>query len=229
MAAAALFDWDGTLLDSRDAILTAWHASSEARIGRRFPASAAEDELVFTRPGLELFSALSDGDPADTAAFVAAFQEAYADSGRAVRAFDGVAEMLVALRAAGVAIGVVTSKARRRLNADVGHAGLDGLIDAAICVEDVAFHKPDPAPVLAALMALSAAPADAAMAGDTPVDIAAGRAAGTAAALGVAWGASGPGPLQAAGAAAVASDAAALTEMILAAVCHHEPRKVSAP
>ncbi|MDX6728531.1 MAG: Haloacid dehalogenase-like hydrolase, partial [Baekduia sp.] len=97
------------------------------------------------------------------------------------------------------------------------------------CAEDVAVHKPDPAPVLAALTALSAAPAGAAMAGDTPVDNAAGRAAGTAAVLGVAWGASGPGPLQAAGADAVASDAAALTEMILAAVCHPEPRKVTAP
>ena len=42
---AVLFDWDGTLIDSRAALLAAWHESTEAVIGHRFPATAAEERL----------------------------------------------------------------------------------------------------------------------------------------------------------------------------------------
>ena len=31
------FDWDGTLLDSREALLSAWHAASTEALGRRLP------------------------------------------------------------------------------------------------------------------------------------------------------------------------------------------------
>ena len=48
---AVLFDWDGTLLDSRSALLGAWHATTHEVLGRRRPSTAQEEELVFTLPG----------------------------------------------------------------------------------------------------------------------------------------------------------------------------------
>ena len=48
-------------------------------------------------------------------------------------------------------------------------------------------HKPDPAPVLAALELLGARPAEAAFVGDSPFDVAAGKAAGVFT-IAVAWG-----------------------------------------
>ena len=48
-------------------------------------------------------------------------------------------------------------------------------------------HKPDPAPVLAALELLGAEPAEAAFVGDSPFDVGAGNAAGVYT-VAVAWG-----------------------------------------
>lgn len=213
MAAAALFDWDGTLIDSREALLAAWHASSSAVVGRRFPATPAEEELVFTMPGTELFPRVA-ADTERAAALTAAFQDAYTKSSDRVIAFPGVREMLRELRTADVAIGVVTSKARGRFDRDVERAQLTGLVDVAVCNGDAAMHKPDPAPVLFALDALAVEPEDAVMAGDTPVDVAAGAAAGTAV-LGVAWGSGTADALRDSGASEVARDPAELTRMVL--------------
>jgi phosphoglycolate phosphatase-like HAD superfamily hydrolase len=71
-------------------------------------------------------------------------------------------------------------------------------------------------PVTHALRSLGVLPANAVMAGDTPVDVAAASAAGVTP-LGVAWGAAGAGPLRDAGAAAVAADVAELRQLILRA------------
>src|SRR4051812_39427496 len=99
MIDAALFDWDGTLLDSGSALLGAWHAATQAVLGRRWPTNA-EEELVFTLPGSQLFPRVA-GDAA-AARLRAAFQDAYETTGKRVRAFPGVADMLAELREAGV-------------------------------------------------------------------------------------------------------------------------------
>jgi pyrophosphatase PpaX len=220
MTGAALFDWDGTLLDSREALLRAWHAATERVVGRRYPATAAEEDLVFTLPGSELFGRVA-GDAERAARLTAEFQRCYEGTGELVRAFPGVVELLGELRDAGARVAVITSKARRRYELDARRIGVWDLVDVAVCQEDTTRHKPDPAPVLHALRALDAAPQEAAMAGDTPVEVAAGAAAGVHV-LGVAWGAAGEQPLLAAGAAAVARDAGELGRLMLAAVTSAE-------
>jgi pyrophosphatase PpaX len=227
MTAAALFDWDGTLLDSREVLLRCWHTATAAVADRTFPASPAEEALVFTRPGSELFPPLVGHDRRRTADLLAAFQAAYEEHSAALHPFPGVVEMLGELREGGVAIGVVTSKGRGRFTSDAADAGLDALVDVALCMEDTEAHKPDPAPVLAALEALGAAADRAVMVGDTPVDVGAGLAAGTAV-LGVAWGATAPDALLAAGAFAVAADPGELGRLVLS-VDHHDPGRVPAP
>jgi HAD superfamily hydrolase (TIGR01509 family) len=210
--AAALFDWDGTLLDSRAALLAAWRESTAAVIGRSYPATPAEEDVVFTLPGRQIWPTLTD----DVDELAGRFQEAYDRSGERVRAFRGVLEMLEELRAAGVATAVVTSKARRRYAPDAVRAGLARAIDIAICAEDAAAPKPDPDPVLRALERLGVSGSQALMAGDTPVDVAAAVAAGTTA-VGVGWGHSPDADLLAAGAVAVARDPAELLELALEA------------
>jgi len=209
---AALFDWDGTLLDSRAALLSAWRESTEAVLGRSYPATAEEEDIVFTLPGREIWPTLTD----DVDTLVASFQVAYDRSGERVRPFPGVLEMLEELRTAGVRTAVVTSKSRRRYAPDAVHAGLAGSIDIAICSEDVTATKPDPDPVLRALEKLGVAGSDALMAGDTPVDVAAALAAGTTA-IGVGWGHFAAADLLAAGASAVAEDPSELVAMALEA------------
>lgn len=214
MTRAALFDWDGTLLDSREALLGAWHAATEQVLGRRFPASAEEEALVFTLGGAELFPRVG-GERATELSAV--FQGFYETTGERVRAFPGMLELLGELRDAGLRIAVITSKARQRFDLDAARIGVRDLVDVAVCQEDTTARKPDPAPVLHALDALGLAPQDAAMAGDTAVDVGAGAAAGVHV-VGVAWGAAGEATLLQAGASAVARDAQELGRLMLAAL-----------
>lgn len=211
--AAALFDWDGTLADSRQVLLEAWHASTELVLGRRYPAASEDEDVVFTLPGAQIWPAISaDAEQADRLA--AAFQDAYADAARSLRAFPGIPEVLAELRERGIKIGIVTSKGRRRFVPDAERIGISRLIDVAVCAGEAA-AKPDPASLLAALGGLDVDPAEAATVGDTVVDVAAGRAAGTMT-LGVGWGHGTPADLLGAGADGVAASPPELLERLLA-------------
>jgi HAD superfamily hydrolase (TIGR01509 family) len=211
--AAVLFDWDGTLIDSRAALLAAWQESTEAVLGRRFPATAAEEREAFTLPGSEIWPRLT-ANASQLEALIERFQQAYERTGELVRAVPGIAAALAELRDAHVAVAVVTSKARPRFVLDARRAALEDLIDVAVCVEDAAAAKPDPRPVVAALEILGIPAANALMVGDTVVDVAAGRRAGTAVA-GVGWGASTEHELREAGASIVLADPHELVLLVL--------------
>jgi HAD superfamily hydrolase (TIGR01509 family) len=210
---AALFDWDGTLLDSRAALLRAWHESTEAVVGRRFPATTDEEREVFSLPGSAIWPRLA-ADAGQLQALVDGFQQAYEHTGELVRAFPGVPEALAELREAGVAIAVVTSKARRRFSADASRARLEGLIDVSVCDGDAPAPKPDPRPVKVALDRLGTSAADALMVGDTAADVTAGRRAGVTVA-GVLWGASTEGELRDAGATTIVAEPRDLAALVL--------------
>jgi len=220
MTHAALFDWDGTLLDSRAALLGAWRAATEQVLGRRYPNSPAEEREVWTLPGRVLFQHVASSRE-QAEALAGAFRVAYERTGRDVRAYDGVAELIDDLRRAGVALAVVTSKARERFELDAERIGLAGRFDASVTSFDTAAHKPDPAPVLLALERLGVAADRAVMVGDTEVDVAAARGAGVTA-IAVAWGPLGPDGLTGAGAAAVASDPADLARIVM-----HDPERIA--
>jgi phosphoglycolate phosphatase-like HAD superfamily hydrolase len=212
--AAVLFDWDCTLLDSRAALLGAWHESTEAVIGRRYPETAEEEQVIFTLPGAQIWPGITRDD-AERQALIERFQQAYERTGESVRAFAGVPEALRALREAGISTAVVTSKARRRFSLDASRASLEDLIDVAVCAEDADAPKPDPGPVLKAIEVLGVPAGRAIMAGDTVVDVTAGLRAGTAV-VGVAWGASTEDELRQAGAAVVARTPGDLVALVLA-------------
>ena len=126
---AALFDWDGTLVDSRAALLAAWRDSTSGVLGRSYPATPAEEDLVFTLPGGQIWPTLAK-DRHELEALAGSFQAAYERAAEEVRAFSGVPEMLEELRIAGFAIGVITSKARIRFEADARCAGIAGLVES---------------------------------------------------------------------------------------------------
>jgi HAD superfamily hydrolase (TIGR01509 family) len=211
--AAVLFDWDGTLLDSRAALLGAWHESTAEVLGRVFPATADEERMVFTLPGTQIWPGITHSD-SQRETLIERFQQAYERTGELVRAFDGIPEALRRLRDAGIPTAVVTSKARRRLTLDARRSGLEDLIDVAVCSGDTDAAKPDPAPVLKAVELLGVTAGQALMAGDTFVDVEAGLRAGTAV-VGVAWGASTEDELREAGARAVVRTPGELVALVL--------------
>lgn len=211
---AALFDWDGTLIDSRRALVSAWHDVTVQVLGRRWPVEDDDVRLVLSRRGKEVFPLLSD-DPAVVSSLDEQFTPAYErHAAELVRPFPGAVALLERLHAAEVAVGVVTSKARVRYVADVARGSLEHLVAAVACAEDVVRGKPDPLPVHHVLEQLQVPAGRAVLVGDTPVDIAAGRAAGVRT-LGVTWGSSAAAPLLAAGAHQVVDTFAELGAALL--------------
>ncbi len=187
----AIFDMDGTLLDSQALIVGAMQAAFA--IGHRpAPPRAAILGIV----GLSLPVAIARLAPdlgereveALTAAYRAAFIRLRAEMGgeAAVPLYPGATEALTALDAAGWLLGVATGKAKR---------GVDHVFAAHpighhfVTVQTADFHpsKPHPAMVETALAEAGVDARDAVMIGDTTFDIEMGRAAGVRC-IGVSWG-----------------------------------------
>jgi pyrophosphatase PpaX len=182
--ATYLFDLDGTLLDSVALILASYRHTALAHRGE-----APDDAVWLAGLGTPLrtqLRCLSD-DPAEVEAMAQTYREHnLANHDRMVRPYDGVVEAVREL-ALHATLGLVTSKLRHGALRGLRVAGLEAAFAVVIGADDVDRHKPDPAPVLAAVERLGADPSTTVFVGDSPHDLAAGRAAGvrTAAAL---WG-----------------------------------------
>ena len=114
-----------------------------------------------------------------------------------IRGYEGVAEVLDGLRAAGKRLGIVTSKSADTTQMAFRAVGLREHFEVVVTASDTAEHKPSPVPLRLCLERFGAPPEGALYVGDSPVDIEAGRAAGMATAA-VAWGVFGPEALLAA-------------------------------
>ena len=180
-----LFDLDGTLIDSIPLIMASFRHTMRAHLGA-VPDDAAWRAGFGTplRPQLRKF-ARDDAHASRMVDTYRAYTDAHHD--RLLKSFAGIDDALAALHGAGARLAVVTSKTHALARRGLRRCGLDEHFGVLIGADDVALHKPHPAPVLAALERLSADPGDTVFIGDSPHDIESGRAAGvqTAAAL---WG-----------------------------------------
>jgi pyrophosphatase PpaX len=182
---AVLFDLDGTLLDSMELIRRSyWHA---LRVHRGIEPENAEWLEGIGRPlRWQLERHAHDArEIEDMLATYRAYNLEHHDA--SVGAFPGAVASVRALAERGLALGVVTSKLRVGALRGLERGGFAGLFDVVVAADDVSAHKPDPTPVRAALEALGVEARAAIMVGDSPHDLAAGRAAGTRTAA-VAWG-----------------------------------------
>lgn len=97
----------------------------------------------------------------------------------------GAEPLLDALREARVPLAIVTNKREDAGRQTVELLGWSERFVTIIGADTAAAPKPDAAPILLALQRLNAAPADAAIVGDTESDMGAGRNANLAAAIGL--------------------------------------------
>lgn len=211
----ALFDCDGTLVDSQAAICAAMGDCFTAA-GLPDPGEAATRRVV----GLSLYEAVAMLHPAGDAPlhrrmaqdYKRAFQRRRGLGLVAEPLFDGVAEAIAAIADAGWLLGVATGKSDRGLAFCLDR---HGLADRFVTLQTADRHpsKPHPAMAHAAMAEAGAAPETTVMIGDTSYDIAMAKAAG-AVAIGVAWGYHERHELLAAGADLVAERPADLARLL---------------
>jgi AHBA synthesis associated protein len=133
-----------------------------------------------------------------------------------VRMFDGVAEMLRALRGNGIRFAVATGKSGPRARSLLAGLGVRDLFDHVIGSDEVTNAKPAPDIVLRAVDLLGVARDEAVMIGDAVTDLASAKAAGVTA-IAALWGEGDPAPLLAADPDVVVASPAELLGWCLAA------------
>ena len=165
---AAIFDWDGTLVDTLGALYEA-NLSVLAEFGLPFDEAlyrrhyAPDWRLMYTRLGVPVgrlheanerwhqsFDAESLGDP-----------------------FPGAIDALGRLREAGLGLGIVTAGNRDIVEPQIQRAGMADLLTVRVYGDDLPVHKPDPRPLRVALAELgcSGRPDAGAYIGDAPDDM----------------------------------------------------------
>ena len=211
----ALFDCDGTLVDSQHNICLCME-DAFALSGLTPPPRNATRRVV----GLSLVPAmqmlLPDADPdlhmRLAQDYKTAFQRLRGKGLVEEPLFEGIAEAIEALAADGWVLGVATGKSDRGLELCLRN---HGLLDRFVTLQTADRHpsKPHPSMAYLAMEEAGATPATTVMIGDTSFDMAMGVAAG-ARSLGVDWGYHPPDELRAAGAYAIATHPDQLCEVM---------------
>ena len=201
----AIFDCDGTLVDSQANIHAAMMACFAAA-GLAAPDRAAVRRIV----GLSLPEAMRALLPDEGDARHQALTEGYKLSFRQMRErgeveeqlYDGIPEVLAKMEAEGWLLGVATGKSDRGLRHVLEH---HGLFNRFVTLQTADRHpsKPHPSMIEAAMAEAGVEAAQTVMIGDTSYDILMAHNAGVRA-IGVAWGYHEPAKLLAEGADVVA-------------------------
>ncbi|BCA60516.1 HAD-IA family hydrolase [Sphingomonas sp. HMP6] len=212
----ALFDCDGTLVDSQDNICrSAEEAFKLAGI------MAPPRDRIRRIVGLSLVEAMRTLHPEGEDALHRSLAEDYKAAFFRMRSsgamaeeplYEGMLEVLDVLQAEGWVLGVATGKSDRGLAHILAHHGIAARF-VTLQTADRHPSKPHPSMIETAMAESGATAATTVMIGDTSYDMQMARAAG-ARALGVAWGYHPVDELTAAGAHAIADAVAALPRLV---------------
>lgn len=184
----ALFDIDGTLVDTVELIVRALDHTFRKHLGVQI----SRDELRRTiglplHRQVRLFDHLVDFVPDHRA--MEADEIAYYESHKHLeQVIPEALEALKEAKRAGMRVALVTSKNRLELETFLPRLNVNGWVDAVVSSSDVARPKPAPDSVLVALERLQASPSEAIFVGDTVYDIQCAREAGVRV-IAVGWGA----------------------------------------
>jgi len=200
-----LFDIDGTLVDSNYLHVEAWdrafvEVSQPQQVGRIHESIGLDSSKLLDR---------LLGDEADELGDRAKelHSENYEALADRLRRFDGVRELLAALRERGLRVVLASSAPQEELDILLKVIDADDLIDGATSSSDVETAKPEPDVIAAALEKAGATADEAIMIGDTRWDVESARNAGVDT-IGVLTGGRGRSELIESGAVAVYADVA---------------------
>ncbi|MDX1816723.1 MAG: phosphoglycolate phosphatase [Marinobacter sp.] len=214
----ALFDLDGTLVDSAPDLAAAVDQMLE-HLGRS-PAGidrvrnwVGNGAAILIRRALAGQTDWEPARPGDDALFKDALTIFYHHygliNGRYSRVYPGVEDCLTHLRQQGCRLAVVTNKPEQFVAPLLEQMGLDHWFDLSIGGDTLPVKKPDPAPLLHAMEQLGGTKGTSVMVGDSAADVNAAIAAGIPC-VAVRYGYNFGGPVDSLGADAVVDSLAEL-------------------
>ncbi len=169
---AAVFDFDGVIIDSVKVQEYAFYESYKQVVGEGNPCfkeflSHAGDAIdrIFEKMGLPL-------------EMVGPYRSISRENVSKIIVFDGVENLLTQLKEQGVKIGLCTGKDRVRTIEILRTLGLEKYFSAIVCSDDVPHPKPHPGSLLRCLQLLGSQPEESVMIGDAVYDLQCAKAAG---------------------------------------------------
>ena len=207
------FDWDGTLFDST-ALITRCIQDAVRDVGGSVPSAAQASYVI----GMGLMQALAHAAPdvprERYPLLGARYKFHYAAHQNDISLFDGVLDLLAALKQRQHLLAVATGKSRAGLNEALQAVALQGIFDASRTADQTA-GKPDPLMLRELMQEFNVAPERVLMIGDTTHDLLMARNAGCAS-VGVSYGAHEPEAFAELGPLHVAHSVADLQQWLLA-------------
>jgi HAD superfamily hydrolase (TIGR01509 family) len=173
---AAIFDLDGTLVDSMPLVVAMFADAVAPYRDRPSP------EEVLSRLGGPLDACVRNLlGPAALGSFAEARERMLRYEHEhllEMKPFDGALGMLESLAASGAALAIWTGRDRWSAEKILAGHGFARFFRATVCGDDLDSHKPDPAGLVRAVELLGSTSAESVFVGDADVDVMGGRAAG---------------------------------------------------
>lgn len=180
-----LFDMDGTILDTHDAIYVSLDYATQKVVNKKFP-----KDYLLSRVGQPLIDQMSlfTEDSELQQEIVRVYKETNEEKlNEKIAPFPGIGELLDVLKAEGYLTGVVTSKREDLAKDSLNYFGLLEKFDCFVGPELSNKHKPEPEPLFVAADLLGVSIEKCVYVGDSPYDMQAAIAAKIPA-LAVDWG-----------------------------------------
>ena len=142
-----LLDLDGTLVDTEALILASFRYATKTVLGRDIP-----DEELRAKIGQPLTVQMWDWADGSQEVHDKLFDTYLEHNDRVhsqlIRSFPDTTVVLGKLAAAGLPLGIVTSKRSGNARRAMESTGIEGYFDFLVAPDTFPAHKPDPAPVL---------------------------------------------------------------------------------
>ena len=168
-----IFDFDGTLCDTRSNIIVAFRATME-RLGleMRDEATCGATIGLTLRDGFKSMYPTLDDVAIDNC--VDTYRQIFAERREELmpELFPGVKATLEELHKRGHRMTIASSRLTDSLLLFMRHHAIDHYFEYVVGSDSVSHHKPHPEPALKTLAELKIEPSEAIMVGDMPVDIA---------------------------------------------------------
>ena len=170
-----LFDLDGTLIDSTEAILESFGVTYDT-FGKQAP--EAEEITKLIGFPLDIMFRMLGVSMHEADAYVATYKEYYRLISRQKTTLLPLAMEAVKHASTIATLGIVTTKTARYSEELLEHFGIMRYFKVLVGRESVTHPKPHPEPILKAVRALMSIPEQTWMIGDTALDLIAARDAG---------------------------------------------------